>query len=94
MPKFIIEREIPGLGESTAEELQEGARESNIVLRELGPQIQWVKSYVTGDKLYCEYIAESEDIILEHARCVDVPANRISRVVTTIDPTTADSNRG
>jgi hypothetical protein len=92
MPKFIIEREIPGLGDKTVEQLRESARESNVVLRELGPQIQWIQSYVTGDKLYCEYIAESEDIILEHARCVDVPANRISRVETIIDPTTADSD--
>lgn len=92
MPKYIIEREIPDIGKSTAEQLQQGSKESNIVVKELGPDIQWVKSYVTDDKFYCVYIAPDTDILLEHARCVNVPANKISRIVTTTDPTTAEQN--
>lgn len=90
MPKFVIEREIPKVGQSTLEELKAGAKESNEVLKELGPDIQWVKSYVTGDKIYCEYIAVDENIILEHAQCSGFPANRISQVVTVTDPTTGE----
>ncbi|MFW5966729.1 MAG: DUF4242 domain-containing protein [Persicimonas sp.] len=91
MPKFIIEREIPGVGELTEEERKAGARESNAVRHELGAdQLQWVESYYTDDKIYCVYIAENEDVLLEHARCLDLPANRISRVVARTDPTTGE----
>lgn len=91
MPKFIIEREIPGVGKGTPEERREAARESNAVRNELGAEdLQWLTSYVTDDKLYCVYIAPSEEILLEHARCLDIPANRISQVVTSIDPTTGE----
>lgn len=90
MPKFIIEREIPGLGKLTDAELRETARKSVGVLRELGPQIQWLHSYVTGDKLYCVYLAPNEEIIREHAKRGGFPANRISAVRRLIDPTTAE----
>ncbi|MGJ3239327.1 MAG: DUF4242 domain-containing protein [Anaerolineae bacterium] len=90
MPKYIIERDIPDVGQSTVEQIRAGARESNAVLRELGPDIQWVKSYITDDKIYCEYNATNENIILEHAQCSGFPATRISRVVTETDPTTGE----
>lgn len=90
MPKFVIERELPGAGQLTAEQLRDASRESNTVLRELGPEIQWLSSYVTDDKIYCVYVAPDEDILLEHARCVEMSADRISRIVTTIDPTTGE----
>lgn len=91
MPKFIIEREIPGVGETSAEELRAAAQESNAVRAELGPsELQWITSYFTDDKIYCIYIAQDEDILFEHARCLDLPADRISRVVTATDPTTAE----
>lgn len=90
MPRFVIERDLPGIGDTTPEALRDGARESNAVIRELGPDIQWVQSYVTGDKLYCVYIASDEDILHEHARCTNLPADRISRVVAVTDPTTAE----
>lgn len=91
MPKYIIERDVPGAGRLTAEERQEAARESNAVRNELGPSdLQWITSYFTDDKIYCVYIAQDEDILLEHARCLNVPANRISRVVAATDPTTAE----
>lgn len=91
MPKYIIERDLPGAGDKTPEELKEDARESNAVRNELGPEdLQWITSYITPDKIYCVYIAAGEDILREHARCLDIPADRISRVVTTIDPTTAE----
>jgi len=90
LPKFIIEREIPGLGKLTDAELRETARKSVGVLRELGPQIQWLHSYVTGDKLYCVYLAPNEEIIREHAKRGGFPANRISAVRRLIDPTTAE----
>lgn len=87
MPKFVIEREVPEAGRMTAEQLRDATRESNAVCRELGPaDIQWVHSYVTDDKIYCVYIAADEDVIREHARCLDIPANRISRVRDVIDP--------
>lgn len=91
MPKFIIEREIPGVGGSSDGDLQAVSAKSCDVLRELGPEIQWVESYVTGDKIYCVYIAPSEDLIREHAQRGGFPANRISEVKTTIDPTTAEA---
>ena len=90
MPKYIIEREIEGVGQSTVDEIKAGSRESNAVLRELGADIQWVRSYITDDKIYCEYIAKDENIIREHAQCSGFPATRISRVVTVTDPSTGE----
>lgn len=91
MPKFVIEREIPGVGNSPAEALQAVSQTSCSVLRELGPQIQWIESYVTDDKIYCVYIAPNEEMIREHAIRGGFPANRISEVRSIIDPTTAES---
>ena len=91
MPKYIIEREIPALGERTADELRAISQASCAVLRELGPQIQWVQSYVTDDKLYCVYIAPSAELVREHARLGGFPANSIVEISTTIDPTTAEA---
>ena len=91
MPKYVIERDIPGVGNLPAEELQAVSQTSCNVLQELGPSIQWVQSYVTGDKIYCVYIAPNEDIIREHATRGGFPANRISEVRTVIDPTTAEA---
>jgi len=90
MPKYVIERELPGAGKLSADELRGIATQSNKVLTDLGPEIQWVHSYVTDDKIYCVYIAPDEDILLEHARCGGFPANSVSVVGTIIDPTTAD----
>ncbi len=90
MPKFVIEREIPGLGNLTDAELREVSRKSVSILKELGPEIQWLHSYVTGDKLYCVYLAPDETSIREHARRGGFPANRISAVRRLIDPTTAE----
>lgn len=90
MPKYIIEREIPGAGNLTASELQGISAKSCGVLRELGPTIQWVESYVTGDKIYCVYIAPNEEMVVEHAKQGGFPANKVSEVVTTINPTTAE----
>jgi hypothetical protein len=91
MPKFVIEREIPGAGSLSPAELQAISQKSCGVLSKLGPSIQWVHSYVTGDKIYCLYIAPNEELIREHAAQGGFPANRISQVTTTIDPTTADA---
>ena len=91
MPKYVIERELPGAGKLGAAELQGISRKSCGVLSELGPQIQWVHSYVTGDKIYCVYIAPNEEIVRQHAQRGGFPANRISEVKTIIDPTTAES---
>ena len=90
MPKYIIEREIPGAGKLSAAELKAIAQKSCGVLNKLGPQIQWVQSYVTGDKVYCVYLAPNERLIREHAQQGGFPANRISEVETVIDPTTAE----
>ena len=90
MPQFVIEREMPGAGSLGADDLKLASQTSCSVLRDLGPQIQWVHSYVTDDKIYCVYIAPDEDILLEHARCGGFPANSVSVVGTIIDPTTAD----
>jgi len=90
MPKYVIEREIPGAGNLSAAELQGVAQTSCNVLKEMGPQIQWVESYVTGDKVYCVYISPNEDMIREHAKQGGFPANRISEIKTTIDPTTSE----
>lgn len=90
MPKYVIEREIPGAGSLTAAELQGISAKSCGVLQELGPSIQWVQSYVTGDKIYCVYIAPNEALVREHARQGGFPANKVSEVRTVIDPTTAE----
>ncbi len=90
MPKFLIEREIPGAGGLSAEELQSISQKSCGVLREMGPQIQWVESYVTGDKVYCVYIAPDEAAVREHATRGGFPANRVSEIKRMIDPTTAE----
>lgn len=90
MPKFLIEREIPGAGDLSAQELQSISQKSCGVLRELGPQVQWVESYVTGDRIYCVYIAPDEAAVREHALRGGFPANRVSEVRRVIDPTTAE----
>jgi hypothetical protein len=90
VPKFLIEREIPGAGGLSAEELQSISQKSCGVLREMGPQIQWVESYVTGDKVYCVYIAPDEAAVREHAARGGFPANRVSEIKRMIDPTTAE----
>lgn len=91
MPKYVIEREMPGAGKLSTQNLQGAAQKSCDVLRELGPEIQWVESYVTGDKLYCVYLAPSEEMIREHARRGGFPADRISKVERVIDPTTSEA---
>lgn len=90
MPKYVIEREIPGAGNLKPQELQAISRKSCGVLQNLGPQIQWLHSYVTQDKIYCVYIAPDEKTIREHATQGGFPADRISQIKTTIDPTTAE----
>jgi len=90
MPKYLIEREIPGIGNMTDAQIREASRKSVAVLRELGPEIQWLQSYVTGDKLYCVYLAPDETLIREHAKRGGFPANRISAVRRLIDPSTAE----
>ncbi|AIS13347.1 hypothetical protein TRE132_27530 [Pseudomonas chlororaphis subsp. aurantiaca] len=90
MPKFVIERDIPGAGALSAQDLQGISQKSCKVLGELGPQVQWLHSYVTGDKIYCVYIAPNEELIREHARQGGFPADRVSRVTAIIDPTTAE----
>jgi hypothetical protein len=90
MPKYVIEREIPGAGNLTKEQLHAISQKSCGVIQGLGPRIQWVHSYVTGDKIYCVYIAANEGIVREHARQGGFPVNRISEVKAIIDPTTAD----
>ncbi|MGJ0484723.1 MAG: DUF4242 domain-containing protein [Methylomicrobium sp.] len=92
MPKYIIEREIPNAGALTADQLQGISQKSCSVLHSMGPQIQWLQSYVTGDKVYCVYIAPDEASVREHAEKGGFPANRISEVKTVIDPTTAESH--
>jgi hypothetical protein len=90
MPKFVIEREIPNAGKLSPEELRAISQKSCGVLRNLGPQIQWVQSYVTDDKVYCLYIAPNKEMVQEHAKQGGFPANRISEVKSVIDPTTAE----
>ncbi|MBK0392997.1 DUF4242 domain-containing protein [Ramlibacter algicola] len=89
MPKYLIEREIPGAGKMTSQDLQAVAQKSCGVLREMGPRVNWQQSYVTGDKVYCVYIADSEKDVREHAERGGFPANRISEVSAVIDPATA-----
>ena len=91
MPKYVIEREIPNAGRLSQPELQGISQKSCGVLRNLGPQIQWVQSYVTDDKVYCVYIAPNEEMVREHAKQGGFPANRISEVKSVIDPTTAEA---
>lgn len=90
MPKYVIERELPGAGDLPPETLQKISQKSRAVLEELGPRIQWLESYVTADKLYCVYIAPDEELIREHARRGGFPAGTISEIRTMIDPTTAE----
>ena len=90
MPKYVIEREIPNAGKLTAEQLKAISQTSCGVLSKLGPQIQWVHSYVTGDKIYCIYNAPNEDMVHEHAKQGGFPANSVSEVTTIIDPVTAE----
>jgi Protein of unknown function (DUF4242) len=91
LPKFLIEREIPGAGKLSSKELQDVSQKSCDVLKGMGPKIQWVQSYVTGDKVYCIYIASDEATVREHAQKGGFPANRISEVKSVIDPTTAEA---
>jgi hypothetical protein len=90
MPKFVIERDLPGAGNLSPEQLRTISQKSNKVIADLGPEIHWLHSYVTDDKLYCVYVAPDEDIILEHARCGGFPANKVTRLATMIDPSTGD----
>jgi hypothetical protein len=91
MPKYVIEREIPGAGAFTPQQLQAISQTSCGVLRNLGPEIQWVHSYVTADKIYCVYIAPNAEIVREHARQGGFPANRVEEVQSMIDPTSAEA---
>lgn len=91
MPKYVIEREIPGAGKLTPDQLRGISQKSCSVLKNLGPQIQWVESYVTDDKVYCVYIAPNEAMVREHAKQGGFPANRVSEVRRIIDPTTAEA---
>jgi len=90
MPKFVIEREIPGAGNLSPQELQAISQTSCGVLQQMGPSIQWLQSYVTGDKIYCVYIAPDEEVIRQHAQQGGFPANRVSEIKSIIDPTTAE----
>jgi hypothetical protein len=90
MPKYVIEREIPGAGKLTSDQLKAISQTSCGVLSNMGPQIQWVHSYVTGDKIYCIYYAPNEEVVREHAKQGGFPANSVSKVATIIDPTTAE----
>jgi hypothetical protein len=91
--RFIIEREMPGAARLTPDQLRDGATKSNAVLRDLGPDIQWVHSYVAGDKVYCVYNAPSEELIRRHAELSGFPADKITPVAAVIDPTTAGTTR-
>jgi hypothetical protein len=90
MPKFVIEREVPGAGNLTDAQLREMSQKSVGVLRGMGPEIQWLHSYVTGDKVYCVYLAADEATVREHAKRTGIPANRVSAVRRLIDPSTAE----
>ena len=90
MPKYVIERDIPGVGKLSGDQLKAISQTSCGVLSKMGPQIQWLQSYVTGDKIYCVYIAPNEKAVREHAQQGGFPANRVSEVATVIDPTTAE----
>jgi hypothetical protein len=90
MPKYVIERELPGAGKLTADELRDISAKSNKVLSNLGPEIRWLQSYVAEDKIYCVYVAPDEDILFEHARCGGFPANKVTVVSAVIDPSTGE----
>ena len=90
MPKFVIEREIPSAGDFSLEQLKAISQTSCGVLRQLGPEIQWIESYVTDNKIYCIYIANDEEMVREHAKLGGFPANTVSQVRSVIDPTTAE----
>ena len=90
MPKYVIERDIPGAGKLSSQELKAISQKSCAVLSKLGPQIQWVESFVTGDKVYCVYVAPNEEMVRKHAEQGGFPANRVSQVMSVIDPTTAE----
>lgn len=91
MPKYVIERDIPGVGNMSKEELRGASQTSCNVLNKMGTEIQWVQSFVTGDKIYCIYIAPDEQLIKDHARDSGFPANKISEIKAVIDPTTAEA---
>jgi hypothetical protein len=93
MPKYVIEREIPNAGEMSPEQLQAISQKSCSVLRNLGPEIQWLESYVTDNKIYCVYIAPNEEMVRTHAQQGGFPANRVSEVRAVIDPTSAESSK-
>lgn len=93
MPKYVIEREIPGAGKLSPDQLHAISQKSCGVLHNLGPQIQWVESYVTDDKIYCIYIAPNEAMVKEHAKQGGFPANKVSEIKTIIDPTTAEKHK-
>ena len=90
MPKYVIERELPGAGSLTKDQLREIAKKSNGVIKELGPQIQWVESYVTDDKIYCVYVAPNEESVREHAKQGGFPANSVKEIRSIIDPRTGE----
>lgn len=90
MPRYLIERDIPGVGGFSAADLRGVARKSRDVLRDMGPSIQWVQSYITGDRIYCVYVAASEELIREHARRGGFPADRVFEIVAQINLTTAE----
>jgi hypothetical protein len=90
MPKYVIERDVPGVGKLGPDELRELSAKSNGVLSHLGPDIRWLQSFVTDDRIYCVYVAPDEDMILEHARCGGFPADRVARVSAVIDPSTGE----
>lgn len=94
MPKYIIEREIPGAGKLSSQELQDISQKSCDVLTQMGPRIQWIHSYVTGDKIYCVYFAPDEATVREHAMRGGFPANRVSQIYWVIDPSTAEPKSG
>ena len=90
MPKYVIERELPGAGSLSQDELRAISQKSNQVIASLGPEVRWLTSYVTEDKLYCVYSASGPEIIMEHARCGGFPADRVCLVTAVIDPSTGD----
>ncbi len=90
MPKYLIERDLPGAGKLSAEELKAISQKSNKIISELGPELRWLTSYVTEDKLYCVYVAPDQDIIEEHARCGGFPVDKITMVSAVIDPSTGE----
>lgn len=90
MPKYVIEREFPGAGNLTPEALHDISAKSNMVIGQLGPDIRWLTSYVTDDRIYCVYVAPDEDILLEHARCGGFPVERIAKVSVVLDPSSGE----